>query len=435
MNGFTNSNLAEFPSHVSSNVDQQEQGQQSSRKELLSASYEQQGITLQAVQECLDTALAIVTDPKSLVNKCYQKMGEIRSQADAERPVCYALFEVYEKLKEEYEELCKLNKDKAAIDRQLQEMQQARDAYKVKERQIRYFGDQINALQERIEKYDSASFPHTESFYCTTSDNLPVVREKVDVKGKKVATVASNGDFWQIFTEQGASEIKIFDVSIPALMYNELKLVALNALDFEEYKALFCHDSLGENSFSEERYSLFFNESLYQKIRDQLTPQAQSYYDKLLKMPNVKALLFNNWDGFVRIRRNDLFIGDIIKDEFEYEMLRKKSRQVKYELLLCDVLDADQGTRLLESQVIYLSNIGYRLDTSFKLGRRLIEGTERKAVISTSNSRVQQSELPKRVLPLTSDMELSDGSGLHIKTLGVEESRKDGGIILELTFE
>jgi hypothetical protein len=411
--------------------------------------YEMRDISVESIRELLNTLKKIAADPQSLVRDCIRQEKELDKIIDEEIETRDQFFNDLEVLASEYEELTasgiedseaegQTNKRAVAFKQIELRLAEADKEYRARSKKVDGLLTVREEMRSLIEFYKEGGFPHTESFYCESSDNLPAIREKIDVKDRQVATVASNGDFWQIFAEGGAREIKVFDISLPALLYTELKLVGLENLDYEDYLALVGRGANDLNA-RKDREERFFSPVIYQKIRDRLTVQAQAYFDGLLDDESNDLFRTKRFHGFAKYRSNEVFIGDLIKTKEEYKRLQSRSKTVKYVLNLGDVMK--ESSDLAESDIIYLSNVGYKLDKMLEFVASLLRKGAR-AIISTNMNRLVdylgistqsllgRSKINEKTLSALKQ-KLKDDLGLDVQVLGNSE-KGEGGIILEI---
>ncbi len=251
---------------------------------------------------------------------------------------------------------------------------------------IRSVDEMIEDLKMEIGLIErEGCFSHAESFYRTTSDDLLGV-EAIPVEGKNVATVASSGDFWQIFIAGGAQRVDIFDISLPALLYSEFKLAALETLAFGEYMQLL-EKSFHRTSWAEPAKLFFDSEIYFQKIRAKLTPQARIFFDEVALLQAKESILRSFSMRCAFLREEKMFVGSVIRDSEQYAELQKKVRTAHVSFKLIDINKAN--TAFVRNEVVYLSNINYRLLDSLKLARSLTEKKTR-VVVATNIRRVYE---------------------------------------------
>lgn len=367
------------------------------RKAAFEASYVEQGITVEKVQEIWYDAMSWVMDIENTLAGLYEERNML-----------------------EHEEV-----------RLLGDYQDEHDVLTPKLTELRE-RKQRNIVQTCTAQTES--MPHELSFYQVCSDNIPALYESVDVAERRVATVASNGDFWQIFTFNDAMSVDIFDISLPALMYSELKLVALAMLSFDEYKKLF---GASINEIQErKRYGSIIDKSLYINIREHLTLQAKVWFDRLTH-PSSRPLIDMPDDiGFARMRCNNLFIGDVVSSQVYYDYLSVKSVRTDYALKLLDITKLD--TARLSADIVYISNIGYVIDNAVDLAMHIAALDGCKVILSTNQTRVKKSKDPNFArlgcLDFIPGKRLDVSGGLAIKILAVDSQQPiEGDAILEVS--
>lgn len=268
----------------------------------------------------------------------------------------------------------------------------------------------------------------SKSFYATSSDAMEVLR-KVDVRDRRVTTVAGSSDFWQIFANGGAEEINVFDFSLPAIFYAELKLAGLENLNFKEYIRMFGRST--DDLLS--RGTNFFDWDIYKKIRDKLSSQAVAYFDGLLRQKDV---LFTykgrNDDEFVHFREESPFIGGMVKTDRDYEALKSRSKKIQYRFFLKNINGDPKSEEIASSDTVYLSNIGYGFQESLKLAAEIISGGAKKVVTSISENGLRRYPSPLSKKEITEGVNLGTFNGVQVTVLGIGKQREVGQIILEM---
>jgi len=420
------------------------------RKDLFSRSYEAQGITAQSVEELLERLRLMIDDPGSLINDLERKIRELEPPLREAEKLCNELYDELDydgrgepppsfEGEERMQELRFSGSLTAAEQNELAELTAADEAWKKaredKHAALREAREKMAALQresaalkKKIGQYSSDffRFSHDEAFYCLASDDLRGLREKVDVRGKRVTTVASNGDVWQMFAEGGAEEIEIFDVSLPALWFSELKLTGLENLNFDDYTELFGRGK--DDLLARQKAGAGpIDKDIYQKIRPRLSPQARTFFDGLTGDGGSRLASTNPWNGLIRYRENDLFIGDIIKDREEYERLRARSKQTRYSIRLLDI--NEENRRFTPDDVVFISNINYMLRDSLSLAGNLAADGATVLLTTSLESRLRP-EFRNQSMALAPGTKLNS-FGLELEILSVAQERRDGATVIK----
>lgn len=237
---------------------------------------------------------------------------------------------------------------------------------------------------------------HEAAFYLNSSDPLTLLHENAAVEGQHVMTVAGSGDFAQTFLANGAKELTIFDASLPAVLFNELKLVGLRRLDFDGYRAMFDTWKAGGSG------GPIFDVASYQRVRDGLSGPAREYFDTLVREENQDLMHHDAskrdraFNGFSRSRQTakkafTSFIGDVITTEGAYAELQGRARNAEVSIRLMNAEVLATHAVSAKADTAYLSNIGYRPEiTAAIAGDFLKAGVER--VIFTTSAQWIRSE-------------------------------------------
>lgn len=223
-----------------------------------------------------------------------------------------------------------------------------------------------------------------DSFYLNSSDSLPDLVNAIDVRGKRVLSVAASGDFAQIFFFGGAQSVELFDISPLAALWTELRMTAAALLSYSEYKDFFT-DRLTirreTNTFQLDPSPLF-DILLYKKIRQGLTAQAQTAFD-LLTSPRFRELfivdkIVDAAYGFARPRHLH-FVHDVL-DEQLYQVMQDALVRGRFSI---HIEEADEATkRASTADVVYLSNIGYEAHATVRLATRFYQEGVRRVVFN-----------------------------------------------------
>jgi len=228
----------------------------------------------------------------------------------------------------------------------------------------------IEKIKQIKKDYINDGFSDFESFFLISSDPLLDLIE-YDIKCGKIATVAGNGDFGQIFIAKGCRYLNIFDISLPAIFYSELKLISLEQLKLEEYLKF-----LGKGM---ERLTAqlscklpFLDYSYWRYVSSYLSPQAVMFFETLCGDEKYKSIIRNDsWADFVRPGNSLVYIGDIINNESEYYGLQDKMKEVSIEFNLGDIFNLYDRQEIGNFDLVYLSNIGIEIAETIKLIERL----------------------------------------------------------------
>lgn len=223
---------------------------------------------------------------------------------------------------------------------------------------------------------------HPDVFYLNTSDGIETLYAQCDVAGKKVLTVAGSGDVWQVFLLKGAAQLEICDISLPGVLWNEIKDVALRMLTFKQYQKMFSLDGWNEGRSGK----VWLDFPLYARLRSRLSPQAKIFFDTLCNFPkgDKRVLshpnrLFCRYRGGFDERKEDesptmrylQTVGTIIRDEASYNALQDLAVRTPFVIRRKDITSYLQEEDIPD--VVYLSNIYYDEFETVKLALQFLE--------------------------------------------------------------
>lgn len=197
--------------------------------------------------------------------------------------------------------------------------------------------------------------------YLFTTENIRELLKSIDVSGKKVLTVSSNGDHIFNMLLSGASSIDSFDVNYLAKYYFYFKEAAVRTLSYKEFLKFFF------NNFSFNS-KVFDNEVFFYKILPNIRDEESARFWEYLfnrygsrKLYNSN-LFYNSYDKNTYIACNDY-----LRDEANYNALQQKLNNYKYTFYLMNIFKKITKLPKVKYGVIYLSNIFDKLVCRDKL--------------------------------------------------------------------
>jgi hypothetical protein len=274
---------------------------------------------------------------------------------------------------------------------------------------------------EKSKTFWGRGLKHETSFYLNSSDPLALLHENADVEGRRVVTVAGSGDFAQVFLANGARELVIFDVSLPAAMFNELKLVGLRRLEYREYRAMFDTWKAGAAG------GPIFDAASYQQVRDGLTGPACEYFDSLVREENQDLMRHDlgredkAFNGFSRSRATKKekaftsFIGGVITTEAAYASLQRKAREAVVSIRVKDAVGAAGEAQ--NADMAYLSNVGYEPETTAGIAQSFFESGVEKVIFTTTGRYIDEDLVLKTAVE---SKEERPYRGMSIHSLGTD---------------
>lgn len=208
-----------------------------------------------------------------------------------------------------------------------------------------------------IEHIDKMHFNHLSYIYSFTTENIAGYYPCLDFENKSILTVASSGDHIINAFYKGAKKVSGFDINYLALVFTELKLVALANLDYEEFLQFFMineKNNLHKNKKALD-YDIYIN-----KLKKNLTPSGARYLDILyqnfhydgFKLRN--SFIFHNQydDNKLKIKSN-LYL----KSKKDYHLAREKIKDKEIELMHANYRDLFHLPNLEEYDIMLMSNI------------------------------------------------------------------------------
>ena len=168
-------------------------------------------------------------------------------------------------------------------------------------------------IKPKFEKYFSN--------YTFTTENLDSYLSTLDIRNKKVLTVASSGDQIINLALLGASHIDCFDISRLSYYFVKLKIAALINLNYNEFLDYFTSSEtscrIGDFVYPINPNEKCFDFDLYLKIRVILDDDVKLFFDKIYEYydydgEKVKLSgLFNNISRDIAIFNNTYLINGL----------------------------------------------------------------------------------------------------------------------------
>ena len=291
---------------------------------------------------------------------------------------------------------------------------------------------QGDSIYNRSWTHEDYFLQHGEyAFYLNSSDPINPLYENVIVKNKKVLTVGGSGDFAEIFAARGAAQVDVIDFSYPACFWNELKLIAAKHLDYKTYLAMFgtLEQIKGRDIKRAKQVAPIFDSNIYDIIKENLSPQAQAFFDSIQKKQFKDFFMFNaadlrsqHFNGMVRYREGlkipfkDMQIKEeteLLKNAANYRILNKAMQSVRWSVNHADL--TDQKNDFSEYDFVYMSNVGYGSANIIKMAFNILNRGVGKVGFTVSLDRhpfEQPEEFQKIKEKIKEDFEL----GLSRKT-------------------
>ena len=192
----------------------------------------------------------------------------------------------------------------------------------------------INKKEEKInlDEIDMNGFNNLSQIYSFTTENISGYFKYLDFKDKNILTVASSGDHIINAFYKGANTVTGFDINYLALIYTELKLVALKELEYETFLSFFM---INEENDKIKNENVLDYEIYRYKIRKYLSKNAAEHWDIMYKSFNNNgyklrnSYIFNN-----KYDNNNLKINSNIYLKSKINYNRAKEKVIGKEIIL-----------------------------------------------------------------------------------------------------
>ncbi len=218
----------------------------------------------------------------------------------------------------------------------------------------------INERKQRLnlEEIDINNFNSLSQIYSFTTENIAGYFEKLQFDNKRVLTVAGSGDHIINSIYKGAKEVYGFDINYLALLFTELKLVALEKLEYEEFLQFFM---INENNNINKNTNALDYET-YNKLKANLSEKAVEYFDIMYqKFSNDGYDLRNSYIFNNKYDNNDIKLKSNIylKSKLDYNIAKEKIKEKEIILINSNYRDLNcyDLPNLVNCDIMLMSNI------------------------------------------------------------------------------
>ena len=219
----------------------------------------------------------------------------------------------------------------------------------------------VNQMKKKLDlkEIDMNNFNSLSQIYSFTTENIAGYFEQLQFMNKDVLTVAASGDHIINALYKGARTVIGFDINYLALIFTELKLVALENLDYKEFLNFFMindEDNIKKNKKAL-NYDIYIN-----KIRKYLLKSTAEDWDVLYQNFNNNgydlrnSYIFNNkYDNNILKINSNLYL----KSEAEYNKTKERIKQQEIILINSNYKDVDcyDLPNIADCDIILMSNI------------------------------------------------------------------------------
>ena len=219
----------------------------------------------------------------------------------------------------------------------------------------------LNKKEQKInlKEIDINNFNNLSQIYSFTTENIAGYFEYLDFTNRNVLTVAASGDHIINASYKGAKEVYGFDINYLALIFTELKLVALQSLNYKEFLKFFMIND--KNDVEKNRnvldYKVYIN-----KLRKGLSKSVAENWDMLYENFNNNgyelrnSYIFNNkYDNNNIKLKSNLYL----KSELDYNIAKENINKKEIILINSNYKDLNRHNlpNLANCDIILMSNI------------------------------------------------------------------------------
>lgn len=199
-------------------------------------------------------------------------------------------------------------------------------------------------------------FKHDSQIYAFTTENISGYFPLINFSGKDVLTVTASGDHAINAAMLGAGNVTEFDINQRAGFFAELKLAALDNLDFKSFKQFLLRGENGVLDFD-----------VYRAIRVNLSREASEFFDSEYERFGQNGFsmresdLFNNKHDNPELKTAS---NPYLQSERAYKVAQERCKQIGIETLTASVETiADKLRRPVD--IVLLSNLADYAHESF----------------------------------------------------------------------
>lgn len=209
------------------------------------------------------------------------------------------------------------------------------------------------------ENRNLTGFHKIAQMYSFTTENIAGYFPYLDFNNKTVLTVAASGDHIINAFYQGAKKVIGFDINYLALIFTELKLVALEQLSYEEFLTFFMRNDLKDKEKNKNALDYIIYK---EKLRDQLTKQTAKVWDSIYEHFNKDGYQLRNSHFFNnKYDCNTLKINSnlYLKEKETYQAAKEKVKGKQIQLVNKSFQNIDKNNlpNLKDCDIVLMSNI------------------------------------------------------------------------------
>lgn len=250
---------------------------------------------------------------------------------------------------------------------------------------IKYINEKEQKLN--LKEIDINNFNSLSQIYSFTTENIAGYFEYLDFTNKNILTVAASGDHIINAFYKGAKQVYGFDINYLALIFTELKLVALRNLQYKEFLKFFMINEKNdiEKNKNALDYGLYIN-----KLRKDLSKSAAESWDTIYQNFNNNgydlrnSYIFNNKYDNNNVKSNS---NPYLKSELEYNIVKERIDEKEIILINCNYKDINchDFPNLANCDIILMSNISDYIKYIYKKKANYLEEYIREIIQNFKN--------------------------------------------------
>lgn len=232
-----------------------------------------------------------------------------------------------------------------------------------------------NEFKFDLKDLDTEKFNNLSPIYSFTTENISGYFNTLDFSNKSVLTVAGSGDHIINSIYCGSQNVVGFDINYLALIFTELKLVAMEQLKYNEFLEFFLINE--KNDIDKNKKSLDY-ERYYNKLRKYLSNNAKKILDILYGNFNNNGYRLRNSYIFNNKYDNNylkIFSNLYLKSEVEYEKAKEKIKDKEIVLINSNYQDIKVNNlpNVENYDIILMSNISDYIKDIYNVNSNYLE--------------------------------------------------------------
>ena len=237
---------------------------------------------------------------------------------------------------------------------------------------IKYMNDKERKFN--IENIDIDNFSDLSQIYSFTTENISGYFDYIDFKDKDILTVAASGDHIINAFYKGAKAVIGFDINYLALIYTELKLVALQNLKYKDFIQFFVINEANDIDKNKKA----FDYTIYKSLRKYLNQNTASCWNMIYQKFDYdgyklrNSYIFNNKydNNKVKISSN-LYL----KDEEVYNYVKENIKNKDITLINANYRSINLSNLPKSSNydIILMSNISDYIKSIYNIKTNSLE--------------------------------------------------------------